>query len=87
MEILSLNPVQVMEGENVLITTDNINVILHYPKYGIQDSGVAFYIMQSPKHGSITIGSNDIGSTNMDTNSAFSLSDLYKDKVIINGIK
>ncbi|XP_065210163.1 chondroitin sulfate proteoglycan 4 [Planococcus citri] len=81
LEILSLNTVHVMEGENVLITTDNINVILHYTKYGIQDSGVAFYIMQSPKHGSITIGSNDIGSTNMDTNSAFSLSDLYKDKV------
>lgn len=72
-----------MEGENVLITTDNINVILDYAKYGIRDSGVAFYIIQPPKHGSITVGSNDIGTMNVDTNSVFSLLDLANDKVLI----
>lgn len=69
-----------MEGENVLITTDNINVILDYAKYGIRDSGVSFYITQPPRHGSLSIGSNNlIGST--DSNSVFTLLDLANDKV------
>lgn len=51
LEILSLNPVQVLEGENILVTTDNVNVILDYAKYGIRDSGVAFYVTQPPHHG------------------------------------
>lgn len=81
LEILSLNPVQVMEGENVLITTDNINVILDYAKYGIRDSGVAFYVSQPPRHGSVSTGSNDLSIGNTDSNSVFTLLDLANDKV------
>lgn len=70
-----------MEGENILITIDNINVILDYAKYGIRDSGVAFYVTQPSRHGSITIGSNDLTSSSTDSNVAFTLLDLSNDKV------
>lgn len=80
LEILSLNPVQVMEGENVLLTPDSINVILDYAKYGIRDSGVIFFIIQPPHHGVVTVGSSDV-TANVDSNSFFTLMDLSDEKV------
>jgi len=70
-----------MEGENILVTTDNINVILDYAKYGIRDSGVSFHVAQPPRHGTINIGSNDLASGNTDLNTVFTLLDLSNDKV------
>ncbi len=85
LEILHLNSVHVMEGENVVITTDNINLILDHAKYGIRDAGVAIYITQLPHHGSMNIGSSDIVSGNADYNTVFTLLDLSNEKVFYFG--
>ena len=70
-----------MEGENILVTTDNVNVILDYAKYGIRDSGVTFYGTQPPHHCSINIASGDIASGHIDSHTVFTLLDLSNDEV------
>lgn len=61
--------------------TNNINLVLDYTKYGIRDSGVVFYIIQPPHHGTINVGFIDFAVGNIDSNSVFSLFDLSNDKV------
>lgn len=75
LELLSLKPLDVLEGENILITPVNLHVILDYPKYGIKDNSVKFTITTPPLHGSVTIKvwSNEKNS--------FTLSDMSGDKV------
>lgn len=75
LELLSVEPLQVLEGQSTIITTKNLFMILDYQKFGIQDSGVNFYIVEGPMHGSITI---DIWPHEKNS---FSLSDIEKDKV------
>lgn len=85
LEILSLNPIQVMEGEQALVTTSNINVFLDYAKYGIREAGVVFYVVQLPKHGFIAVGGSHISNVNTDGGNSipsFSLLDITNDKVI-----
>ena len=83
LEILSLNPVQVMEGETSPITFNNINVIMDYAKYGIRDSSVIFNVTQTPHHGSINIGSSGIASHVIDVYTDFTLMNLAGEKVRI----
>lgn len=75
MELLSLKSLNVLEGENVLITPSNLHVILDYPKYGIKDTGVKFNIITSPLHGSLTI---DVWPNEKNS---FTLFDISRDKV------
>lgn len=75
LELLSLEPLEVLEGQNVLITTTNLHVILDYPKYGIRDFGIKFNIIEPPRHGSLTI---DVWPHEKNS---FTLSDIARDKV------
>lgn len=75
MELLSIEPLKVLEGQSEIITTKNLHMILDYQKYGIRDSGITFFIMEGPEHGSITI---DVWPHEKN---AFSLLDVARDKV------
>nr|XP_023011888.1 chondroitin sulfate proteoglycan 4 [Leptinotarsa decemlineata]XP_023011889.1 chondroitin sulfate proteoglycan 4 [Leptinotarsa decemlineata] len=75
LELLSVEPLQVLEGQSEIITTKNLHMILDYPKYGITDSGINFFIIEGPEHGSITI---DIWPHEKNS---FALFDIARDKV------
>ena len=79
LEILSLTPLQVPEGESVPITPRHIDLVLDYPKYGVRDSGVILRIIEPPKNGAIIA---DIWE-NPTSEPTFTLLDLAKDKVNI----
>ncbi|XP_013793284.2 chondroitin sulfate proteoglycan 4-like, partial [Limulus polyphemus] len=76
MEILTLNPLEVSEGGNDLITSKHINIVLDYQKYGVRESGVLFHIVDPPKHGTL-----EIEIWNKIADNIFTLLDLYTDKV------
>lgn len=75
LEILSVEPLDILEGKSEVITTKNLHVILDYQKYGIKEAGVTFYIIEAPIHGSIAL---DIWPHERNL---FSLSDIAHDKV------
>lgn len=75
LELLSLEPLSVLEGQNTLITGTNLHVILDYPKYGIRESGINFTIVEAPAFGSVTI---DIWPHEQNS---FTMEDVSKDKV------
>ena len=81
LELLELTPLSLFEGQNVVITPSNINIILDYAKYGIRDSGVLFSTvpLQPPIHGHLTIELWEKSNQAQ----TFTLLDLAKDKVII----
>ncbi|KAJ8876688.1 hypothetical protein PR048_021135 [Dryococelus australis] len=79
LEILSLTPLQVVEGGNCLITTSNVDVVLDYPKYGLRDSGLLFHSVAAPQHGKLMVATwEHAGGSSRQT---FTLLDLAKDKV------
>lgn len=75
LELLILEPLQVIEGQSALITTSNLHVVLDYPKYGVSELGVIFHIVEVPEHGSVVI---DVWPHEKNS---FTLSDISKDKV------
>lgn len=75
LQLLTLEPLKVLEGQNVLITTANLHIILDYPKYGIKDFGIKFYIVEAPTHGSINI---EVWPHEKNT---FTLADIARDKI------
>lgn len=75
LELLMLEPLQVVEGQSVLITSNNLYVVLDHPKYGVSDSGVIFHIVEAPEHGSVMI---DVWPHEKNS---FTLSDISRDKV------
>ncbi|XP_071054832.1 chondroitin sulfate proteoglycan 4 isoform X2 [Onthophagus taurus] len=75
LELLSIEPLEVLEGNNTLVTTQNLHVTLDYEKYGIQEKGIKFQILQSPLYGTIT------NNAWLEDVKLFTLSDVAKDKV------
>uniref|UniRef100_A0A6P7H1L8 Chondroitin sulfate proteoglycan 4 n=1 Tax=Diabrotica virgifera virgifera TaxID=50390 RepID=A0A6P7H1L8_DIAVI len=75
LELLSVEPLQVLEGQSELLTTNNLHMILDYHKYGITDSGITFFVIGGPEHGSITL---DIWPHDKNW---FTFHDLVRDKV------
>lgn len=75
LEILSVEPLDILEGKSEVITTKNLHVILDYQKYGIKESGIVFAIIEAPIHGSIAL---DIWPHERNL---FSLNDIARDKV------
>lgn len=73
LQLLSLEPLELLEGRSTVITAMNLHVILDYPKYGIQDAGVQFNIVEPPSYGSITMGGLE--------KRTFTLEDVSQDKV------
>lgn len=80
-ELLSINPLQLLEGDSIFLSTASIDVLIDYVKLGIMEAGVVFNIVSFPKHGKILISSEG-GSSNSSTSSkVFSLIELSTDKV------
>jgi len=77
LEILVLTPLQVAEGDNTLITTTNIDVVLDYAKFGVRDSGVLLHVIEHPHHGKLTVDVWERSATRL----MFTMLDLVKDKV------
>lgn len=75
LEILSVEPLDVLEGKSEVITTKNLHLILDYQKYGIKESGIIFFIIEAPVHGSIALESWP------HERNLFSLNDIACDKV------
>lgn len=80
MEVLSVNPLQLLEGDSVFLSTSAIDVLIDYTKLGIMESGIVFNIASPPKHGKIMIAS-DNGGNNTVSGKVFSLIELSTDKV------
>lgn len=84
-ELLSIHPLQLLEGDSIFLSTNVIDVLVDYAKLGIMEAGVVFNIVQSPKHGKVMI--NSLGAEEGISNSSaiqskyFSLIDLSTDKV------
>ncbi|XP_017754048.1 PREDICTED: LOW QUALITY PROTEIN: chondroitin sulfate proteoglycan 4 [Eufriesea mexicana] len=76
LEILSLNPPLVPEGKHVLVTSDNIAMVLDIAKYGVEEDGVIFTLVTPPTHGSLTLDLSTIT-----TDRSFSLQDVNRNKI------
>lgn len=80
-ELLSVNPLQLLEGDSIFLSTNHIEVLIDYAKFSVMEAGVVFHIVSPPKHGRIVIMSADGGSGNSSTSKVFSLIELSTDKV------
>lgn len=79
MELLSVNPMQLLEGDSIFLSTAAIDVLIDYAKFGIMEAGVVFNIVSPPKHGKIMISSE--GGNSSVSSKVFSLIELSTDKV------
>lgn len=75
LQILSVERLEVLEGQSTIISLNNLHMVLDYQKYGILDSGVTFHIVEGPLHGSVAIDRWP------HEKNIFYLSDVAKDKV------
>lgn len=76
--MLSLSPLVLSEGEHVLVTSDNIAMILDIAKYGVEEDGVIFTLVTPPTYGTLAL---DLLTTR--TEHSFTLQDINRDKVSI----
>lgn len=76
LEILSLSPLTVSEGDNGLVTSQNIAMVLDIAKYGVEETGVIFTLVTSPSHGTLAL---DLLNTKSDQ--SFTLEEVNQDKV------
>lgn len=76
LEILSSSPLLVCEGGHVLVTSDNIAMVLDIAKYGVEEDGVIFTLITPPTYGTLTL---DLLTTR--TEHSFTLRDIDRDKV------
>ena len=53
-----LKSLQVEEGSQAVISTDNIKVLPDFEKLGVPTTGVLFHIIEFPKHGELSFGQN-----------------------------
>lgn len=77
LEILSLSPLLVFEGEHVLVTNENIAMVLDIAKYGVEETGVVFTLVTPPVYGTLAL---DLLTSRSDH--SFTLQDINQDKVI-----
>ena len=77
LEILSLSPILVSEGENVLVTNENIAMVLDIAKYGLEETDVSFTLVTPPTYGTLAL---DLLTSRNDH--SFTLQDINQDKVI-----
>lgn len=56
-QLISISPVTVKEGEQVEVTTDNIEVVYDFKRLGIRESQIMFHIVEKPKYGEVRIDS------------------------------
>lgn len=78
LEILSLSPLLVSEGEHVLVTSENVAMVLDIAKYGVEEVGVAFTLVTPPTFGTLAL---DPLTSRSDP--SFTLQDINQDKVAV----
>ena len=71
-----LKSLQVEEGSEAVITSDNIKVLQDFEKFGISSSSVLFHIIEFPKHGELSFGPN------IKKRKVFSLAQLRSNKIV-----
>ncbi|KAK2583832.1 hypothetical protein KPH14_009726 [Odynerus spinipes] len=76
LEILTLSPLAVSEGEHVLVTSENIGMVLDIAKYGIEENGVVFNLVTPPIYGTLAL---DLLASRTDR--SFTLQDINRDKI------
>ncbi|KZC12862.1 Chondroitin sulfate proteoglycan 4, partial [Dufourea novaeangliae] len=76
LEVLSVSPLLVSEGGHVLVTSDNIAMVLDIAKYGVEEDGVIFSLVMPPMYGTLTL---DLLTTK--TERSFTLQDISRDKI------
>lgn len=76
LEILSLSPLLVAEGEHTPITSENIAMVLDIAKYGVEETGVLFTLVTPPIYGTLAL---DLLTSRKDH--SFTLQDMKQDKV------
>ncbi|XP_071579797.1 chondroitin sulfate proteoglycan 4 [Temnothorax nylanderi] len=76
LEILSLSPLLVSEGEHVLVTSENIAMVLDIAKYGVEETGVTFTLVTPPTYGTLAL---DLLTSRNDH--SFTLQDINQDKI------
>lgn len=81
LEILSLSPLLVFEGKHVLITSENIGMVLDIAKYGVGEEGVVFTLVTPPTYGTLAL---DLLTTRSDH--SFTLQDINQEKVTVRPI-
>ncbi|CAG9759266.1 unnamed protein product [Ceutorhynchus assimilis] len=74
LELLSVEPLEIVEGSSEIITTTNLHMVLDYKKYGIRDAGVTFTVQHGPEHGVVSVDGLPQAQT-------FSLLEVARDKV------
>ena len=74
-DFVKLKSFQVEEGSEGLITSDNIKVLVDFEKFGISSSAVLFHIIELPKHGELSSGSD------IKKRKVFSLDQLRSNKI------
>ncbi|XP_043510308.1 chondroitin sulfate proteoglycan 4 [Frieseomelitta varia] len=76
LEMLSLSPLVLSEGGHVLVTSDNIAMVLDIAKYGVEEDGVIFTLVTPPTYGTLAL---DLLTTR--TEHSFTLQDINRDKI------
>lgn len=80
-ELLSINPLQLLEGDSIFLSTNYIDVLIDYARFGIMEAGVIFNIVSPPKHGKVIITSEGTATNATVSSKVFSLIELSTDKV------
>ncbi|XP_012280685.1 chondroitin sulfate proteoglycan 4 [Orussus abietinus] len=76
LEILSLRPLSVFEGDAIPVTSQNIAMVLDIAKYGVEENGVRFTLVVPPAHGTLTL---DLLTSRSDH--SFTLQDINQNKI------
>ncbi|CAL4067980.1 unnamed protein product [Meganyctiphanes norvegica] len=79
LEVLSLEPVEVTEGGQALLTSQHLHLELDYAKYGVRESGVLFHVITRPSRGHLAVNIWRRPEDNV-----FTLLDLDNDRVTYN---
>ena len=75
-DFVFLKSLQVVEGSEATITSDNIKVLADLEKLGISSAAVLFHMIEFPKHGELSFGPNT------KQRKVFSLAQLRSNKVV-----
>ncbi|KAJ6647841.1 Chondroitin sulfate proteoglycan 4 [Pseudolycoriella hygida] len=81
MAILSVSPLEMLEGDSAFLSTNCINVLVDYAKLHVMEAGVVFNIVQAPKHGKVIVMPFGTDDNSTIQNKFFSLIDLSTDKI------
>ena len=76
-QLLAISAVIVKEGGQVTVTTDNIEIVYDYKKYGIRESEILLYVVKKPRHGEIEV---DLGRRR--SSDVFTYLDVLGEKVV-----